>query len=106
MQAVEDIVTDYRNLKRMNRLILGDVGSGKTIVSFIAILLNYKVNYQSALLAPTEVLAKQHYDNFMSLFGNTGIKVELLTSSLTISAHFSFVKSPHNIFSFLILFVN
>ena len=83
MQAVEDIVTDYRNLKRMNRLILGDVGSGKTIVSFVAILLNYKVNYQSALLAPTEVLAKQHYDNFMSLFGNTGIKVELLTGSLT-----------------------
>lgn len=83
LQAVEDIVTDYRNLRRMNRLILGDVGSGKTIVSFIAILLNYKVNYQSALLAPTEVLAKQHYDNFMSLFGNTGIKVELLTGSLT-----------------------
>ena len=82
-EAVNDIVKDFKNLKRMNRLILGDVGSGKTIVSFIAILLNYKVGYQSALLAPTEVLAKQHYDNFMNLFSNTGINVALLTGSLT-----------------------
>ena len=82
-EAINDIVKDFKNTKRMNRLILGDVGSGKTIVSFIAILLNYKVGYQSALLAPTEVLAKQHYDNFMSLFGACGINVALLTGSLT-----------------------
>ena len=83
LNAIKDIIKDSKDLKRMNRLILGDVGSGKTIVSFIAILLNYKINYQSALLAPTEVLAKQHFDNFMSLFGNTGIRVELLTGSLS-----------------------
>ena len=83
LNAVNDIINDFKNTKRMNRLILGDVGSGKTIVSFIAVLLNYKMGYQSALLAPTEVLAKQHYDNFNNLFGTTGIKVELLTGSLT-----------------------
>ena len=83
LNAVNDIINDFKNTKRMNRLILGDVGSGKTIVSFIAVLLNYKMGYQSALLAPTEVLAKQHYDNFNNLFDTTGIKVELLTGSLT-----------------------
>lgn len=79
--AIDEIVNDFRNLKRMNRLILGDVGSGKTIVSFISILLNYKSGYQSALLAPTEVLARQHFDNFTKLFKD--IKVELLVGSLT-----------------------
>ena len=81
LKAVDDIVKDFKNLKRMNRLILGDVGSGKTIVSFLAILLNLKAGYQNALLAPTEVLAKQHYENFTSLFSN--VRVELLTGSLT-----------------------
>ena len=95
-QAVNDIINDFRNLKRMNRLILGDVGSGKTIVSFIAILLNYKVGYQSALLSPTEVLAKQHYDNFMNLFSNTGIKVELLTGSLTKKEKNSIIEKIKN----------
>ncbi len=82
LNAINDIVKDFRNLKRMNRLILGDVGSGKTIVSFVSILLNHSAGYQSALLAPTEVLAHQHYDNFMSLFSNLGLKVELLVGSL------------------------
>ena len=82
LNAINDIVKDFRNLKRMNRLILGDVGSGKTIVSFVSILLNHSAGYQSALLAPTEVLAHQHYDNFMSVFGYLGLKVELLVGSL------------------------
>lgn len=82
LNAINDIVKDFRNLKRMNRLILGDVGSGKTIVSFVSILLNHSSGYQSALLAPTEVLANQHYDNFMSVFSNLGLKVELLVGSL------------------------
>lgn len=82
LNAINDIVKDFRNLKRMNRLILGDVGSGKTIVSFVSILLNKESGYQSALLAPTEVLAHQHYENFMSVFGNLGLKVELLVGSL------------------------
>lgn len=80
--ALDDIVNDYKSEKRMNRLILGDVGSGKTIVSFLAILLNYKCGYQSALLSPTEVLSQQHYQNFIELTKNLGIKTELLVGSL------------------------
>lgn len=81
IDAINDILNDFKNLKRMNRLILGDVGSGKTIVSFIAILLNKKAGFQSALLAPTEVLATQHLNNFTNLFKD--IKVGLLVGSLT-----------------------
>lgn len=80
IEAINDILNDFRNLKRMNRLILGDVGSGKTIVSLIAILLNKKAGFQSALLAPTEVLATQHLNNFTNLFKD--IKVGLLVGSL------------------------
>lgn len=79
LNAINDIVYDFRNLRRMNRLVLGDVGSGKTIVSFIAILLNNACGFQSAILAPTEVLARQHYDNFKTLFKD--IRVELLVGS-------------------------
>lgn len=96
LNAINDIVKDFRNLKRMNRLILGDVGSGKTIVSFISILLNHSAGYQSALLAPTEVLACQHYDNFMSLFGNLGLKVELLVGSLKKSEKNSILERLKN----------
>ena len=96
LNAINDIVKDFRNLKRMNRLILGDVGSGKTIVSFVSILLNKKSGYQSALLAPTEVLAHQHYDNFMSIFGNLGLKVELLVGSLKKSEKNSIIERLKN----------
>ena len=79
LKAVNDIIDDFKDEKRMNRLILGDVGSGKTIVSFIACLINLSVGYQSAILAPTEVLANQHYENFTKLFPD--IRVALLTGS-------------------------
>ena len=78
LNAIDDITNDFKTNKRMNRIIIGDVGSGKTIVSFIAIYANYLAGYQSALLAPTEILAKQHYDNIKNILD---IKVELLTSS-------------------------
>ena len=78
LNAINDITNDFKSNKRMNRIIIGDVGSGKTIVSFIAIYANYLAGYQSALLAPTEILAKQHYDNIKNILN---IKVELLTSS-------------------------
>ena len=79
--ALNEIVNDFNNFKRMNRLVMGDVGCGKTIVAFIAVLLNLKCGYQSAILAPTEVLALQHYENFIKLFPN--IKVDLLIGSKT-----------------------
>lgn len=81
--AVDDILTDLESNKRMNRLLQGDVGSGKTIVAFITTYANYLSNYQTALMAPTEILAKQHYDNAKKVFKNTDMKIELLTSSLT-----------------------
>ena len=81
--AVDDILTDLESNKRMNRLLQGDVGSGKTIVAFITTYANYLSNYQSAFMAPTEILAKQHYDNAKKVFKNTDMKIELLTSSLT-----------------------
>ncbi len=79
--TLNEIIDDFNSFKRMNRLIMGDVGCGKTIVAFIAVMLNYKCGYQSAILAPTEVLAIQHYENFISLFPD--IRVEFLVGSKT-----------------------
>ena len=79
--TLKEIIDDFNSFKRMNRLIMGDVGCGKTIVAFIAVMLNYKCGYQSAILAPTEVLASQHYENFISLFPD--IRVEFLVGSKT-----------------------
>ena len=78
INAINDIVGDMTSNKRMNRIVIGDVGSGKTIVSFIGIYGNYLAGYQSALLAPTEILALQHYDNIKKVLN---INVAILTSS-------------------------
>lgn len=80
MQAVDDIRGDFLSKKKMNRLILGDVGSGKTIVSFIALYMNMLAGYQGVLMAPTEILAVQHFNNMKSLFGDK-LNIQLLTSS-------------------------
>ena len=79
-KAVKDIYYDLVSDKRMNRLLQGDVGSGKTIVSFIALYINYLAGYQGALMAPTEILARQHYNNLVKLLPN--VKVGLLTGKL------------------------
>ena len=78
LKAIEDIVNDFKDDKRMNRIIIGDVGSGKTIVAFLAIYANYLAGYQSGLLAPTEILALQHYENIKKILN---INIALLTSS-------------------------
>lgn len=80
MQAVDDIKRDFLSKKKMNRLILGDVGSGKTIVSFLALYMNMLTGYQGVLMAPTEILAVQHFNNMKSLFGDK-LNIQLLTSS-------------------------
>ena len=78
-KAIDDITNDFNSNKRMNRIVIGDVGSGKTIVAFLSIYANYLSGYQSAFLAPTEILATQHFDNIKKIIKD--IKVELLTSS-------------------------
>ena len=80
-KAVNDIINDLMVKKRMNRLLQGDVGSGKTIVAFISMYANYLSGYQSALMAPTEILATQHYEEAKRLFSDYDINVALLTSS-------------------------
>ena len=80
-----EIRKDLRGKKVMQRLVQGDVGSGKTIIAFLAMLDAAQAGYQSALMAPTEVLAMQHYQNFTELCEKHGlhIPVVLLTGSLT-----------------------
>ena len=78
--VLEEIRVDLNCEKRMNRLLQGDVGSGKTIVSIISMYLNYLSGYQSALMVPTEILANQHYNNIKKLLGDKCV-IELLTGS-------------------------
>ena len=78
LNSVEDIYEDLTSEYRMNRLLQGDVGSGKTIVAFISLYMNYLSGYQGALMAPTEVLAIQHYNNIKSLLKNYNISISLL----------------------------
>lgn len=80
-KVTSDILSDLESKKRMNRLLQGDVGSGKTIVSFIAIYANYLSKHQTALMAPTEILATQHYEEALKIFSSYKISIALLTSS-------------------------
>ena len=80
LNAIDEIISDLNSDNRMNRLLQGDVGSGKTIVALLSIYGMVKSGFQCALMAPTEILAKQHYDNFCNLLD---INIELLTGSVT-----------------------
>ena len=80
--VIHEIVGDMNSKKVMNRLLQGDVGSGKTIVSIAAMYFNKLSGYQSALMAPTEILATQHYNNIVKLIGKK-MEVRLLIGSLT-----------------------
>lgn len=81
--ALDSILKDLKSTKKMNRLILGDVGSGKTIISLIAIYANFLSGYQSVLMAPTEVLAKQHFLSAKNYFENINVRIEILVGSMT-----------------------
>ena len=80
-RAVKEAIGDMQKGKQMNRLLQGDVGSGKTAVAAAIVYSSSKNGMQSALMAPTEVLATQHYETFVRLFSGTGIKCELLVGS-------------------------
>lgn len=83
-RAVKDIVTDLKSPHMMYRFLQGDVGSGKTVVSALALYANYLSGYQGALMAPTEILARQHFQTLDSFFKNTNVKIVLLTGSLSV----------------------
>lgn len=82
-KALNEIIEDMSSPKVMNRLVQGDVGSGKTVVAQLALANAVFNGYQGAYMAPTEILAKQHYESFTEFFKNTDIKVEVLTGSTT-----------------------
>ncbi|HKE56848.1 MAG TPA: ATP-dependent DNA helicase RecG [Pyrinomonadaceae bacterium] len=81
-RVVVEIFNDMKSVAPMNRLLQGDVGSGKTIVALIAMLAVMENGYQAALMAPTEILAEQHARNIKRLLAKTPYRVELLTGSL------------------------
>lgn len=82
--AIKEIVEDLKSPQMMYRFLQGDVGSGKTVVSSVALYANYLAGYQGALMAPTEILATQHYQTLSRFFENTDVHIELLTGSLSL----------------------
>ena len=82
-KTLDEIIRDMKNDSSMNRLVQGDVGSGKTIVALISVYISYLASFQSALMVPTEILAVQHYHSALKLFENTDIRIGLFTSNLT-----------------------
>ena len=78
---IKEIRADTATGKQMNRLLQGDVGSGKTIVALLIMLLAVDNGYQACLMAPTEILAKQHFNTIRNLLKDIPVSVELLTGS-------------------------
>ncbi len=85
-RVAKEIYADLKSGKQMNRLLQGDVGSGKTIVAFLAMLLVVGSHSQAAMMAPTEILAEQHYNKLLELSANLPVACELLTGSTPASA--------------------
>ena len=80
-RVIKEIRTDTAKGHQMNRLLQGDVGSGKTIVALLIMLLAADNGYQSCMMAPTEILAQQHFNNLKNLLKETSIEIQLLTGS-------------------------
>lgn len=80
-RVLKEIRTDMKKPIQMNRLLQGDVGSGKTMVALLAMLIAMDNGFQSCMMAPTEILAQQHFNSINELLANTNIKVRLLTGS-------------------------
>jgi ATP-dependent DNA helicase RecG len=84
-RVIDEIFTDFNSTAPMNRLVQGDVGSGKTIVAFLSMLAVAECGYQSVLMAPTEILAEQHFKNALNLLSERGVQCALLTGSMKAS---------------------
>lgn len=82
-QVIEEIIQDLARPQTMNRLLQGDVGSGKTIVALIVAYILIHLGYQVALMAPTEILAEQHFANAKKLWSSLGVTIELVVGSLS-----------------------
>ena len=83
LRVLEEIDSDMESTKNMNRLLQGDVGSGKTVVAMCAAYKAVKSGYQAAIMAPTAILATQHLENFKGILESLGIRCELLISGIT-----------------------
>lgn len=81
LRVMEEIERDMQQTRPMNRLLQGDVGSGKTTPAFYAMYICVKSGYQCAMMAPTEVLARQHFENAMRVLADADVNIELLTGS-------------------------
>ena len=82
-RTVEEVLNDLSANYKMNRLLQGEVGSGKTVVAAISLYAVITAGYQGAIMVPTEILARQHYNTFVELFKDTNIRVEMLSSSIS-----------------------
>lgn len=82
-KVFSEILQALHSKTQMNRLLQGDVGCGKTIIAFLSIYYAYLSGFQGVIMAPTELLARQHYENAIKIFGNSNVKIELLTGSQT-----------------------
>ena len=80
-RVLKEIRKDTLSGLQMNRLLQGDVGSGKTIIALLSMLMAFDNNYQAALMAPTEILAQQHFQNIQEVLNGMDVKIELLTGS-------------------------
>ena len=79
LRAISEIAGDLRSDKRMNRLLQGDVGAGKTLVALVAMLIVVEAGGQAVLMAPTEVLARQHFESLREMSAHTDLRIEVLT---------------------------
>ncbi len=91
-KVLEEINTDLKSTTRMFRIVQGDVGSGKTIVALLSIANTIDSKYQCAFMAPTEILANQHYNLAKQLFDKLNIRIELITSKTDLSKKKEFIK--------------
>lgn len=96
LSVINDSLKDLESPKRMNRLLIGDVGSGKTIVATTLIYASYLAGFASAFLVPTEILAIQHYQSITKLFKKYNITVELLIGNMTKKEKTSVIKRVNN----------
>jgi len=95
-RVIEEIRKDMNEGKAMNRLLQGDVGSGKTIVSMTAMITACENSYQAAMMAPTEILAKQHFENIKAWSEKIGLKTVLLTGSMPTAARSEILRKIQN----------